>query len=676
MRNKKIARFMPAVLVAAVMMFILIPMGLVSAKAAPTGSGTEADPLVVDNFADLKAALESDKDAYIVVNEFANTEGKDYYELQSGIDYDQSDVMVIKISPNVEKHLEVNCTIDCREDCTGQDFALLEYFVYNKGTLFISGDGTIAANLHGDDYGKLILIRNNTGKLVVDGNVTISAISSEGEKQISDYATPILSFEGILDIKNGTFVGCMDAPTGSINAVASVYDATLTISGGNFKCVTSNVNTSKCSINIHFPFVASINGGTFDGIAVTGKNISLKDLLDEGCLYAYSVNNNGQIVQGIDNRDGGTQIEGTVRVGIPVTAADITITEPVVGAAPVFTGSAGTGDAGYKVSVEWLIGNDKTKKLSATDKFEGRDYVALVKLTAEDGYILDEASLKQNLKLNGVAKTNFNCGYAGAGGSLVVPFQLRYSEVSVTITEPVAGQSPDYTAVETDAGYSAKITQWTEYQDDTQTDKVMSATDKFAEGKEYSAIIEISANEGYAFDVTKCTINGAEVALYDSNTANVLYYKVNFVIDKIISGTCSCSITIPKAGANPDYTAVDIDNHSEYNVEIVSWYRDNNENDVLSTNDTFEAGETYSAKVKITTNKNIVFDDSDFHLSVSGADATTLISMDSNEIYYKVTYYGLKSIKNISLQITEPVIGEEPDFTVTTNDVGYTALLL
>ena len=88
MRNKKIARFMPAVLVAAVMMFILIPMGLVSAKAAPTGSGTEADPLVVDNFADLKAALESDKDAYIVVNEFANTEGKDYYELQSGIDYD------------------------------------------------------------------------------------------------------------------------------------------------------------------------------------------------------------------------------------------------------------------------------------------------------------------------------------------------------------------------------------------------------------------------------------------------------------------------------------------------------------------------------------------------------------------------------------------------------------
>lgn len=114
MRNKKSVRFMPAVLMAAVMVLIMLPMGFESVKAAPTGSGTETDPLIVDNFTDLKAALESKENTYIVVNEFANTGDKGYYELQSGIDYDDSDDGIIMI-PGYEKHLEINCKIDCRD---------------------------------------------------------------------------------------------------------------------------------------------------------------------------------------------------------------------------------------------------------------------------------------------------------------------------------------------------------------------------------------------------------------------------------------------------------------------------------------------------------------------------------------------------------------------------------
>ena len=164
MRNKKIARFMPAVLVAAVMVFILLPMGVKSVKAAQTGSGTKDDPLIVDNFTDLKAALESKENTYIVVNEFANTGDKGYYELQSGIDYDDSDDGIIEI-PGYEKHLEINCKIDCRDVNNGS----IDIFIYNYGLLDISGDGTLTASLFGNNNNhEAILIFNMLCTVIID----------------------------------------------------------------------------------------------------------------------------------------------------------------------------------------------------------------------------------------------------------------------------------------------------------------------------------------------------------------------------------------------------------------------------------------------------------------------------------------------------------------------------
>ena len=659
MRNKKSVKFMPAVLMVAVMVMIMLPMGFKSVKAAPTGSGTKDDPLIVDNFTDLKAALESDKDTYIVVNEFANTEGKDYYELRSGIDYDNSDYGHGVIQPSGYKNLVVN---DCRIDCRGNNVD--KFLIYNYGELDISGAGTLTVNnLSG-------VIFNSKGKVTVDGDITIEANPTSG---INHNVVAISSAQGMLEIKNGTFVGGAKQLTGMSAAISSYQDFNLSVLGGNFKCNVLKADVSKCSLYISSSDKVALKGGTFEGIYSVDiiNNKTLSDYLDAGCKYAYSKElSSGQIVQEIGDKAGETKIDGTVRVGIPVTAADITITEPVVGASPDFTGSTGTG---YKTSVEWLIGNDKTKKLSATDKFEGRDYVALVKLTAEDGYILDGESLKQNITINGATINSFNCNSECSSGSTVVPFQLSYSEVSATITEPVAGQSPDYTAVVTDEGYSAKVTQWTEYQADTQTDKVMSATDKFAEGKGYSAIVEISANEGYAFDVTKCTINGKEVALYNTNTANVLYYKVDYVIEKLYSGEIYCTITEPEIGETPDYTV--FSGNDCFNIEIISWYRGDDETDVLLSTDTFKKGEKYTAKIKLTADKFTDLDTSDFQLMLNYNtidEAAQVISISSKEAYFKFSF-NLLVIDKVSINITEPQIGEGVDFTVTTDSSEYTA---
>lgn len=677
MRNKKSVKFMPAVLMVAVMVMIMLPMGFKSVKAAPTGSGTKDDPLIVDNFTDLKAALESDKDTYIVVNEFANTEGKDYYELRSGIDYDNSDYGYGVIRPSGYKNLVVN---DCRIDCRENDNDSVNVFIFMlNGELNISGNGTIAASLPSNSAGDMNVIYNGYGNVIVDGNITIDATPSIGN--VCNAHAINNQQSGKLEIKNGTFIGCSNRNSGDAYAVYTLDSDNVTVSGGKFICNVSDTNVNNYGIYICGSGNVTLKGGIFEGIcSLTDNNKTLSAYLGAGCKYAYSKKlSNGQIVQEIsDDADETTKyygtlkaiIEGTVRVGIPIKAAAITITEPMVGATPDFTGSTGTG---YKTSVEWLIGNDKTKKLSATDKFEGRDYVALVKLTAEDGYILDGESLKQNIAVNGAAINSFNCNSEGSSGSTVVPFQLSYSEVSATITEPVAGQSPDYTAVVTDEGYSAKVTQWTEYQADTQTDKVMSATDKFAEGKGYSAIVEISANEGYAFDVTKCTINGKEVALYNTNTANVLYYKVDYVIEKLYSGEIYCTITEPEIGETPDYTVFSFNDC--FNIEIISWYRGDDETDVLLPTDTFKKGEKYTAKIKLTADKFTDLDTSDFQLMLNNKTidkAAQVISISSKEAYFKFSF-NLLVIDKVSINITEPQIGEGVDFTVTTDSSEYTA---
>ena len=73
----------------------------------------------------------------------------------------------------------------------------------------------------------------------------------------------------------------------------------------------------------------------------------------------------------------------------------------------------------------------------------------------------------------------------------------------------------------------------------------MSATDQFVAGKSYSAIVEISAltDEGFAFSGTKGLINGEEEVLYDSNTVNVLYYRVVYDVDENYNGDFYFSIT-------------------------------------------------------------------------------------------------------------------------------------
>ena len=82
-KKGEVSRILSLVL-AVILVFELLPAGLVvHAKSKGQGSGTENDPVVVNTFAELQEALESKEVQYIRVDGIENSEGKDYYELDS-----------------------------------------------------------------------------------------------------------------------------------------------------------------------------------------------------------------------------------------------------------------------------------------------------------------------------------------------------------------------------------------------------------------------------------------------------------------------------------------------------------------------------------------------------------------------------------------------------------------
>ena len=95
MKKQRAVNRLLSVILAIIMVFELLPAGLVVYAMSPgLGSGTQEDPVVVKNFAELKEALESEEDLYIRVDEFENSEGLDYYQLEEGKDYYQTSVAI------------------------------------------------------------------------------------------------------------------------------------------------------------------------------------------------------------------------------------------------------------------------------------------------------------------------------------------------------------------------------------------------------------------------------------------------------------------------------------------------------------------------------------------------------------------------------------------------------
>ena len=156
MKKRRSVNRLLTMLLAIVMVIELLPTGLV-VQAEAGGSGSREDPVVVRNFAELKEALESEEDLYIRVDEFENSEGKDYYELDSSEGYPIGSIpgylltCPIAVKTGYKKYLEINTVIDIRvEDVTTAGL------VVNNGDFNVYGNGGIVFSVKAHYYGACV----------------------------------------------------------------------------------------------------------------------------------------------------------------------------------------------------------------------------------------------------------------------------------------------------------------------------------------------------------------------------------------------------------------------------------------------------------------------------------------------------------------------------------------
>lgn len=253
------------VLLAVVLLVGMIPAATLSVSAQ---SNT-----YVTNFSELKAALESREDSYIVVNSFTpSTYGYDYEIMRSGTHYEAGKA-AINIPAGVEKQLYLNCDLDFRAVDTAASKKLFS-FIRNEGVLSINGPGALKVSFNSTDCPNAIVYQaDGKGALYCYG-----AILDATQNSSFTYGYAIHNAGAELEIKGGTYIG--DSKKSGHTPVAAVYSdaskkeygAGCFIYSGTFKASSADGTPTYGIYAISNPnnyyTAAFLEGGTFYGMCI------------------------------------------------------------------------------------------------------------------------------------------------------------------------------------------------------------------------------------------------------------------------------------------------------------------------------------------------------------------------------------------------------------------------
>lgn len=253
--------------IAVLMVALMIPFSALTAFAVSSGSGTEGDPLYVTTFAELKTALQSTEDTYIVVEEFKNTTGLSYYDYSG--DYENNG-FAITIPANYKKHLTVNTTIKLHTSVTNK---VCYAFIGNAGNLTIQGTGSISVNFNNGQHTSVpgaIIYNQYPAVLTVNDSVTLNANDLQVTTPMRSNPGVIYNYSGTVNIYGGTFkaYGTSDL-TGYERATIAVINrgenaAKINIYGGTFSA--TNIISSLVNYGILADDGVKLYGGVFHGI--------------------------------------------------------------------------------------------------------------------------------------------------------------------------------------------------------------------------------------------------------------------------------------------------------------------------------------------------------------------------------------------------------------------------
>jgi len=252
--------------------------------------------------------------------------------------------------------------------------------------------------------------------------------------------------------------------------------------------------------------------------------------------------------------------------------------------------------------------------------------------------------------------------------SLLPIHALAYEIGSVTLsaTEPVVGKTPDYNVtcidpnnqnlyrIDTAENKNGAVNgvKWYNNTDE----KIMSANDKFEEGKKYTLSVRVEPNSGHKFALNTSVgthtavsgyINGksAKVALA-SDTLLELYVQTSFVIPAKISSVGITNISAPVSGNKPEYSATisgdgySLTKESLGNFKNGIYWFDTTEQKLVNENEAFIEGHQYRVFLCLSTDNN------DFEFATD-ANGNPKITASVNGNSAKVITYQSKPAKQL-----------------------------
>ena len=267
-----------SILLCLVMLFALLPTAAFAAYSegdipGTTGTGTKSNPVIVNTFAEFKAAMESWDISYV---KLVATN-----EILPVVEQYQAAIMVAG-GPDRTKNLiiEGNSLFRTRLDSAVYDSLL---YVYYDQTLNVSGNGSLTFCPNGTN-GFNCVVRN-------EGVCNISDVTLIGDiGGATVYALAVVnragdpSRGGKLNITSGTYVGSTAMNGSGPYAAVRIVSGEAEISGGEFRSdiypgITVKAGTNALAVEESASCV--LTGGEFrSGIYVKNKNIA--SILGEG----------------------------------------------------------------------------------------------------------------------------------------------------------------------------------------------------------------------------------------------------------------------------------------------------------------------------------------------------------------------------------------------------------
>jgi len=592
-------------------------------KSIPAGMGTTNNPVVCNNYEELKYALEHPTVQGILVNNFANDPYQTFYTLQKEKDFKKGHC-AITIPTNSTKYLTINADINIRVPYI--DY-LLYSFIDNRGSLTVGGTGSLNVSMNARGYPSAIIYNN--GELNIGGSVTFDPTNKSFD---SVHGYSVINASGSTVINSGTFIGYATSAVLYQQGSLDIYDGTFKIINGDDQAFGLNTDTylttEEHNVNLY--------GGTFDGIRADqtiGEDIvKLPDLLGYGAYYTYY--SDGSKFDPNDIKD--THETLTVKMNNIVRDIELTIDQPKQNGMPdqtvicgdyAYKQATGNDDMWDDVDVYWEESTDGQvwTKMASTDTFTvGYHYRAAVNVMTRNGNIFDiDEQIEPNVvaTINGYYAEVFRYPEEDPSNLICMRFDFGILNDNIIeqididgVTEPVVGEHPNYNCAISGTGYTIN----TAYSNgtyvingicwkDTTDDKWLYPKDTFEIGHKYKVYIDVKTTDGYEFYTTGGSYKPAGWGYINGNYATLgVQSWANTEQSLSWEFTCqpktfkSIGITgldIPTDGFTPDFDAVTDSEY--YTVESIEWMDCENDANEMTAFDTFVAGNKYWALITI-----------------------------------------------------------------------------